>query len=175
MNKMLAHLLFGLLLLLCFSLQARAVDYELPDLNGQMQSLDQYKGKWVVVNYWATWCGTCIKELPDLISLHEDNDETGDVVVVGVNFETISLKRLKNFVTEHAVPYTVLRTEPVAMTPLGPVPALPATYIIDPNGKIVAGQVGIVTQKNLEDYIESKRASDEYARTVVPLKRGVKS
>ena len=38
-----------------WGLQARAVDYELPDVNGQMQSLDQYKGKWLVVNYWATW------------------------------------------------------------------------------------------------------------------------
>ena len=159
------------LILLSFSLQVRAVDYELPDLDGQIQSLDQYKGKWVIVNYWATWCGTCVKELPDLISLHEDNNEAGDVVVVGVNFETISLKRLKNFVTKHAIPYPVLRTEPVAMTPLGPVPALPATYIIDPNGKIVAGQVGIVTKKNLEDYIESKRTADEYAETTVPLQR----
>lgn len=171
MNKISAHLIFGFFLMLFLSLQVKAVDYELPDLNGQIQSLDQYKGKWVIVNYWATWCGTCVKELPDLISLHEANNEAGDVVVVGVNFETISLKRLKNFVTKHAIPYPVLRTEPVAMTPLGPVPALPATYIIDPNGKTVAGQVGIVTQKNLEDYIESKRVADEYAGTAVPLKR----
>jgi len=174
MNKITAHFFIGFFIMLFFSLQVKAVDYELPDLNGQIQSLDQYKGKWVIVNYWATWCGTCIKELPDLISLHENN-EAGDVVVVGVNFETISLKRLKNFVTKHAIPYTVLRTDPVALTPLGPVPALPATYIVDPNGKTVAGQVGIVTQKNLEDYIESKRADDDYAGTSMPQKLEIKS
>ena len=173
MNKILTRLLFGSMLMLCLSLQARAVDYELPDLNGQIQSLDQYKGKWVIVNYWATWCGTCVKELPDLISLHEDNED-GDIVVVGVNFETISSDRLKTFVAKHSIPYTVLHTEPVPMTPLGPVPALPTTYIIDPDGKAVAGEVGIVTQKNLEAYIEGKRLADDYAGTTVQHDRDIK-
>ena len=173
MNKMLTRLLFGLVLVLCLSLQARAVDYELPDLNDQMQSLDQYKGKWVVVNYWATWCGTCVEELPDLISLHNDNSD-GDIVVVGVNFETIEADRLKNFVARHSISYAILRTEPVPMTPLGPVPALPATYIIDPEGKVVAGQVGIVTQENLEGYIEGKKVSDEYVEAEVSYARDVK-
>ena len=153
MKKVLTYCFFGLF---CLSLQAGAVDYELPDLNGEIQSFDKYKGKWVVVNYWATWCSTCAKELPDLISLHEDN-KAGDIVVVGVNFEIISNDRLKSFVTEQSIPYTVLRTDPVRMTPLGSVPALPATYIIDPNGEIVAGQIGIVTQKDLEDFIQGKK------------------
>ena len=166
MNKVSAHLLLGLFLMLFHSLQARAVDYELPDLNGQIQSLDQYKGKWVVVNYWATWCGTCMKELPDLVSLHEDNKE-GDIVVIGVNFESISADSLKAFVAEHSIPYPILRTEPVSMTPLGAVPALPTTYIIDPNGKMVAGEVGIVTQQDLEAYIRGKKASEDYAETPV--------
>ena len=71
--------------LLFAGMQARAVDYKLPDINGDMQSLDQYKGKWLIVNYWATWCGTCLKELPDLISLHEDHKD-GDIAVVGAEW-----------------------------------------------------------------------------------------
>ena len=91
--------LFILVSLLAFalqvwSLQARAVDYELPDVNGQTQSLDQYKGKWLIVNYWATWCSTCMKEMPELISLHESNKDN-DIVVVGINFESIEQKKLK--------------------------------------------------------------------------------
>ena len=174
MNKMLTRLLFGLALVLCLSLQARAVDYELPDLDGNIQSLDQYKGKWLIVNYWATWCSTCVKELPDLISLHNDN-KAGDIVVVGVNFEMIKSDRLKKFVAQHSIPYTILRTEPVPMTPLGSVPALPATYIIDPEGKVVAGQVGIVTQENLENYIEGKKVADEYVDAEVSYARDAKS
>ncbi|MEN8204857.1 MAG: TlpA disulfide reductase family protein [Pseudomonadota bacterium] len=144
-------------LLLLMASQVGAVDYELPDVNGQMQSLDQYQGKWVIVNYWATWCGTCMKELPDLVSMHENNRDK-DIVVVGVNFESIGNDQLKAFVAEQSIPYPVLRSEPVPVTALGKVPALPTTYIIDPDGKVVAGEVGLVSRQNLEDYIAGKKA-----------------
>ena len=144
-------------LLLLTASQVKAVDYELPDVDGQMQALDQYQGKWVIVNYWATWCGTCMKELPDLVSLHEDNKDKG-IVVVGVNFEAIGNDQLKAFVAEQSIPYPVLRSEPVPVTAIGKVPALPTTYIIDPEGKVVAGEVGLVTQQDLEDYIAGKKA-----------------
>ena len=125
-------------------------------MNGQVQSLDQYKGKWLIVNYWATWCGTCMKEMPELISLHESHKDN-DIVVVGINFESIEQKNLKEFVSDKSIPYTVLNTEPVRVTPIGKVPALPTTYIIDPEGKVVAGEVGIVTQQDLESYIAQKK------------------
>jgi len=148
--------LFVPLLLLTVS-QVWAVDYELPDVDGQMQSLDQYQGKWVIVNYWATWCGTCMKELPDLVSMHENNKDK-DIVVVGVNFETIGNEQLKSFVEKLSIPYPVLRSEPLPVTALGKVPALPTTYIIDPDGNVVAGEVGLVSRGDLEDFIASKKA-----------------
>ena len=149
-------------LLLLITSQVSAVDYELPDVDGQMQSLDQYQGKWVIVNYWATWCGTCMKELPDLVAMHEDNKDK-DIVVVGVNFESIGNDQLKTFVAEQSIPYPVLRSEPIPVTALGKVPALPTTYIIDPDGKVVAGEVGLVSRQNLEDYIAGKKAEKETA------------
>ena len=145
-----------------WSLQARAVDYELPDVNGQIQSLEQHKGKWLVVNYWATWCSTCMKEMPELISLHESNKDN-DIVVVGISFESIEQKNLKEFVSDKSIPYTVLNTEPVRVTPLGKVPALPTTYIVDPEGKVVAGDVGIITQQDIEDYIAREKAASTVA------------
>jgi len=144
-------------LLLLTTSQVRAVDYELPDVDGQMQSLDQYQGKWVIVNYWATWCGTCMKELPDLVAMHENNKDK-DIVVVGINFESIDNDRLKEFVAEQSIPYPVLHSEPVPVTALGKVPALPTTYIIDPDGKVVAGDVGLVSMQDIEDYIAGKKA-----------------
>ena len=143
-------------LILVVVTEARAVDYELPDTNGQIQSLDQYKGKWLIVNYWATWCSTCMKEMPELISLHESN-KNNDIVVVGISFESIEQEILKEFVSDKSIPYTVLNTEPVRVTPIGKVPALPTTYIIDPEGNVVAGEVGIVTQQDLESYIAQKK------------------
>lgn len=143
-------------LLLGIALQAQALDYALPDLAGRMHSLDQYRGKWVVVNYWATWCGTCRKELPDLKALHENNRDN-DIIVVGINFETIDDRSVQAFVAAQAIPYPVLRSEPVRETPLGPVPALPTTYIVDPSGKPVAGEIGLVSRQSIEAYIAAQR------------------
>ena len=154
MNIKLRLFITGALFVISF--QSVAVEYQLPDTEGQIQSLDQYKGKWVIVNYWATWCSTCMKEMPELISFHENNKDSG-AVVVGINFESIERKNLKEFVSDKAIPYTVLSTEPVRVTPIGKVPALPTTYIIDPEGNVVAGSVGIVTQQDLESYIAQKK------------------
>lgn len=155
MGKWLFSACFFTFLILVMATEARAVDYELPDTDGQLQSLDQYKGKWLIVNYWATWCGTCMKELPELVDFHTNNEL--DAVVVGINFESIERKQLKEFVDSKTIPYAILTTEPVKKTPLGPVPALPTTYIIDPQGKVVAGEMGIVTRENLETYIAQKK------------------
>ena len=152
-------LIFASLILL-FSFQANAArnssGYVLPDIDGNMQSFDQYRGKWVVVNFWATWCGTCIKELPDLISFHNRNKDS-DIVLVGINYEDINPERLKQAVAELEIPFPVLTTKPVEKTPLGPVPALPTTYIINPEGEVIAGEIGIVTSEALEEFIALKK------------------
>ena len=72
MGKWVFSTAFFTFLLLVIVTEARAVDYELPDTDGQMQSLDQYKGKWVIVNYWATWCAPCIKELPYFEKINQE-------------------------------------------------------------------------------------------------------
>lgn len=148
------------------SSQAYAVNYQLPDLNGKTQSLDQYQGKWVIVNFWATWCSSCIKELPELAALHKKH-KNSNIVVVGINHETIKNEQLKAFVTAYDIPYPIWRSKDVPVTPLGPVPALPTTYIIDPEGKVVAGEVGVMAQQTLEDYITRQQLSDKYERYAV--------
>lgn len=153
MQRIFISLLF--MVLAAMGTQARAVDYVLPDINGRMQSMDQYRGKWVIVNYWATWCGTCRKELPDLIALHE-KFKSQDVVVVGVNFEVIEAPALAAFVKAAGINYPVWRSAPVKQTPLGSVPALPVTYIVNPEGVTVAGEIGLVSQEGLETYLAGK-------------------
>ncbi len=143
-------------LILFFASHAKALDYELTDLDGKLHSLDQYKGKWLVVNYWATWCKTCIKEMPDLIALYEKNKDK-DIAVIGINFEQINIDRLKAFVDKKAIPFPVLRGAMLPDTPLGRVNALPTTFILDPSGKPVASQTGIVSRLKLEKYLFKKR------------------
>jgi peroxiredoxin len=156
MKKSLALILVSLL---AFNFQVRAIEYELPDIHGETQSINQYLGKWVVVNYWATWCSTCRKEFPELIALHK-NSKNQNIAVVGINFETIDNQRLKKFVARQGITYPVLRSMPVPVTAIGKVPALPATYIIDPEGKVVAGNIGLITQQDIENYITKKKSEN---------------
>ena len=158
MTKKLALIFSTLLLLLASQAFAASTSsgYELPDTDGNMQSFDQYKGKWVVVNFWATWCGSCKKELPDLIAFHNRNKDS-NIVVIGINYEDIDQQALKQAVSDLKIPYTVLVTKPVGTTPLGPVPALPTTYIINPQGKVIAGEIGIVPSEALEEFITAKK------------------
>jgi thiol-disulfide isomerase/thioredoxin len=147
---------FAVVFLLARPALADPVDYSLPDLSGKTHSLADYRGKWVVVNYWATWCPPCQEEIPDLVNFH-DRHKDSDAVVVGINFEDIGKEQLETFVDSFLISYTVLRSEPSAATPLGPIPGLPTTYIIAPDGSPVARQVGPVTTQQLEDYIAKKR------------------
>jgi len=135
---------------------AEPVDYSLLDVHGKKHSLADYKGKWVIVNYWATWCPPCQEEIPDLVEFHERHKDD-DAVVIGINFEDIGEEQLSAFVDSFLISYPILRSEPLAVTPLGPVPGLPTTYIIAPDGSPVARQVGPVTGKQLDDYIARKK------------------
>ncbi len=157
------RLLVVFALLFAGSAIAEPVEYSLPDMSGKMHSLADYKGKWVIVNYWATWCPPCQEEIPDLVSFHDSHKDT-DAVVLGINLEDVGQEQLESFVDSFMISYPILRSEPMATTPLGPVPGLPTTYIVAPDGSPVARQVGPVTSKQLEDYIASKKKQKAASR-----------
>ena len=133
---------------------AQQVDFVLPDIDGQAQRLSDYRGPWVVVNYWATWCPPCREELPELEVFHAGNE--GRAVVLGVNMERIEAGRLRTFVEEQflSFPILVAGERPLASRLVGPVDGLPTTYLVAPSGKVVARQVGQVTASGLHGFIE---------------------
>jgi thiol-disulfide isomerase/thioredoxin len=134
---------------------AEPVDFTLENLDGKPVSLSDYRGKWVIVNSWATWCPPCLDEIPDLVQLYEDNRDT--LVVLGVDFEEVNTEYLREFVDSHFMSYPIVRSEPLPVTPLGPVLGLPTTYIISPEGVPVARQEGPVTREAIEAYLARKR------------------
>lgn len=136
-------------------LAAEPVDFTLNNLNGKPVSLSDFRGKWVIVNYWATWCPPCLEEIPELVNLYEENRAT--LVVLGIDFEEVNTEYLQEFVDSHLMSYPVLQSEPLAVTPLGPVLGLPTTYIISPEGERVARQEGPVTRATIEAYLERKQ------------------
>ena len=93
---MLRSLLVTASLLLSTSLMAAPIDAEFVDLNGKTVKLSDYRGKWVVVNYWATWCPPCVKEIPELVSFHEAHSKK-DAVVLGVNHQEDPVAEVKKF------------------------------------------------------------------------------
>ena len=163
--------LFVLIGLLLAALQSSAepaatdvVDLTLPDLDGNPVSLSDFRGKWVIVNFWATWCPPCLEEIPDLVGFYEDNRD--DVVVLGVDYEEVNEEYLKGFVESHLMSYPIVRMDPIPVTPLGPVLGLPTTYIISPTGERMARQEGPITREALESYLERKR---QQAGSVMPV------
>lgn len=134
---------------------AEQVDFTLPDLQGKPVSLSDFRGKWVIVNYWATWCPPCLDEIPELVSLHEDNSDR--LVVLGIDYEEVNNDYLKEFVESQMMTYPVLRMDPKPVTRLGPITGLPTTYIISPQGERMARQEGPVTQEAIEAYIARKQ------------------
>ena len=137
------------------------IAFSLPDTQGKVHTLSQYAGKWVVVNYWATSCPPCIKEIPQLMAFHEKHKDR-DAVVLGVNFEDISLPWLKDFMDSVSMSYPVLRSDPSQqVTPFGVVIGLPTTFIVSPAGELLAHQVGAVTAADLEAFIKRKTEAGE--------------
>ena len=130
-----------------------AAEMGLPDVHGRVHQLSDYRGQWVVLNFWATWCPPCLEEIPDLSLFHEAYKDKG-ALVIGVNFEDVATPDLMNFIHEQFIDYTVLRMEPNADTPLGRVFGLPTTFIISPDGEVAKVHIGAVTFVDLEEYIQ---------------------
>ena len=147
----------ALLLLLTLPLLAQAVDMPLTTVNGSKTNLDHYQGKWLVVNYWATWCPPCIVEMPELQSFHDENVDN-NAMVVGINAENVSQQRLRTFLDDYFITYPNFVSGPTQQSELGLIPGLPTTFLVTPEGEIVARQVGPVTREMIEQFIKKWQA-----------------
>jgi thiol-disulfide isomerase/thioredoxin len=143
------------------AVRAEPVDFSLPDLDGREHRLSDYRGKWVLVNYWATWCPPCLEEIPELEIFHSRHQDE-DAVVLGVNMEEIGVEELRKFVDDQFVSYPILRMAPSGRTELGRILGLPTSFLVSPEGEVVAVQVGPVTAEALEAFITSHGASEAH-------------
>ena len=142
--------LAGLLLALAAT-WAQASDFRVTDTTGKTHTLSGYKGKWVLVNYWATWCPPCLEEIPDLIALHENKKNS--LVVIGIAMDYRNAKQVTEFADGLLVSYPIVLGNPQVVNQIGPVQGLPTTYLYNPDGKMVAQQVGAITREAVENHI----------------------
>lgn len=145
--------LLGLLLAFFIGI-ADASDFSVTDTTGKKHSLSGYKGKWVLVNYWATWCPPCLDEIPDLIALHDD--KKNNLVVIGIAVDYRSAKQVTDFADSMFVSYPIVLGTPKVISQIAPVQGLPTTYLYNPEGKMVGQQVGAITRKAIENFIATK-------------------
>jgi len=133
-------------------------EFSLPDMAGKQHTLAPYRGKWIVINYWATDCPPCLKEIPELERFHQRHKDR-DAVVVGVNYEDIRPAWLEDFIASVNMTYPVLLARPGSTTPFGAIKILPTTIIVSPAGEFMGAKAGAVTAEMMDDYIREHASS----------------
>lgn len=129
-----------------------------PDQHGRNVAAKELDKQWLVVNYWAEWCGPCRTEIPELNAL-SDSLKGQDVAVLGVNFDNVQGEELKSAVDALGIHFTVLAQDPATRFDLPRSEALPVTYIIDDQGKVREQLMGEQTADGLRARLKALRGS----------------
>ena len=124
-------------------------DYRLVD--GSSGKLDDFLGRWLIVNYWADWCPPCIKEMPELENFYNDNADRA--LVLTYNFDRLEGEELQSQIIRFKVNVPSILTDPGILFGWEAPPSLPATYIINPEGILIHTLIGPQTQESLEALI----------------------
>ena len=130
-----------------------APEFTLKDADGKTVHLEDYKGKVVLLDFFATWCGPCKIEIPWFMELERKNKDRG-FSVLGVSMDDEGWEVVKPFLADLGVNYRVVIGNDATAQIYGGVDALPTTFLIDRNGKIAAVHIGLTSRKVFEDGIE---------------------
>jgi len=132
--------------------------FTLNDADGKNWRLADLKGKWVVVNFWATWCAPCVKEIPDLAAFAKAHPN--NAIVLGVALDYDNVAQVKTFAKKAGMTYPMVPGEEQdqAEKQLGKVKGLPTTLVYDPAGKQVLNRTGTITREQLEEIVKQGSA-----------------
>jgi peroxiredoxin len=131
-----------------------AADFNLKDSTGADIKLADYKGKVVLLNFWATWCGPCKVEIPWFVEFSKAYKERG-LVVVGVSMDDDGWKSVKPYIAEKKLNYPIVLGTDDLEKRYGGVDSLPTTFMIDRNGKIAFSHSGLEGKDTYEKEIQT--------------------
>jgi len=129
-------------------------EFSVVDMNGKIHNQETAKGKYLVVNFWATWCPPCLKEIPAFVEFYEKH--SNNVEILGMNYESIDINKITDFTDTYMVNYPIIlanNKNQGEFTKFGEIIGMPTTYVYAPNGLLADYFMGEVSIKTLEKSI----------------------
>ena len=137
-----------------------APSFTLQDLKGNQISLSDFQGKVVVLDFWATWCQPCVKEIPHFIELYEQYKDKG-FAMVGISLDSTGISVVKSFALKHRINYPILMADGQVAKEYGGITGIPTTFVIDSAGNIRRKYVGYKDKAVFEADIKALLAEAE--------------
>ena len=128
--------------------------FELTDTNGNIYTEKNTRGKYLVVNFWATWCTPCLKEIPALVKFYNEN--SGHVEILGLDFEPVDLPVIDDFTERFSINYPLVlfdKNNETEFTNFGEIVGMPTTLIYSPEGELLQTFMGEITIEDLDKFI----------------------
>ena len=151
--KKIIGIIFLMISLVSFSNSAKAPDFNLKDQYGVVHSLENYKGKVIFLNFWATWCPPCKKEMPDVESIYKEYGENKkDVIILGINSEKEN--EVKKFLKDKGYTFPTLIDENSEVMRKYFIQAFPTSFVIDKEGNVYGYVMGGLTKEQIKQVIE---------------------
>lgn len=157
--KLLNTIFGSALLILSLSLSGAAYaeaeiveNFSFKDIKGKTHQFSDYRGKWVIVNYWGTYCPPCLEEIPDLV--HFSSKHKKDAVVLGMDAGGTNIPDLTEFAAENFMDYLIAPVQESTLTAFGILSGIPTTYVVTPSGEVAAKVVGIINMEAVEQLMQ---------------------
>ncbi len=148
-----------------------APDFALKDVNGATVRLSDYRGKVVLLNFWATWCPPCKFEIPWFIEFEQANKDRG-FAVIGISMDEEGAAVVKPFLAKMNVNYRTLLGNDIITQLYGGVDALPTSFLIDREGKVASMHQGLISkstyQNEIQELLSAKPGGSRPAVASVP-------
>ena len=143
-----------IIVLVCFfttaTLNAAAV---LHPIQGKVIPFSELQGKWVLINYWASWCQPCLDEIPELNRFYDSNKKD-TLALFAVNYDMLSDEMQQQMIQHYHIHYPALKKDPAGPLRLGDIRGVPVTFVFNPQGKLMKTLYGGQTAEHLTDLIK---------------------